>query len=464
MVEKLKPRGFLFENVKGILSSNKGEDWKKITAAFENIGYALKHQVFDASEYGVPQHRERVILIGIRADCNEFKWPVPTHGPHCASDYVSAEAALMGLDFSDDGTEVKGKYVQQLREVPPGENYSFFTVNKGYPDPQFAWRSRFSGFIYKADPTVPVKTLLANPGGWGGPFHWDSRRMTIAELKRLQSIPDEWVIHGSRAQKIRQIGNSVPPMLAFYLAKAVSAQLFDGETDDIQFSEKIESDRDNRKSRKASKTRNITLKPAEIQNKILSAKKLRATFNVDKNLDTLSEFFYSIGFKDSSRYDYRWEGNSVDVFLQNEVLVLDFGLNPMESNEIVTLNVSLASNLTIGDVEIRKLSLSAGGIVENPVLKLWAIVELIISRNSTYSNLQKFYGHFTEPHPQFDFEFIGLDQNNSLGATLQRQIGSNIGLNQDTVIDSMNERLIQFAMLNGYEVRTSKSNMFLIWP
>ena len=111
------------------------------------------------------------------------------------------------------------------------------------------------------------------------------------------------------------------------------------------------------------------MKPAEIQNKILSAKKLRATFNVDKNLDTLSEFFYSIGFKDSSRYDYRWEGNSVDVFLQNEVLVLDFGLNPMESNEIVTLNVSLASNLTIGDVEIRKLSLSAGGIVENPVLK-----------------------------------------------------------------------------------------------
>jgi DNA (cytosine-5)-methyltransferase 1 len=459
LVEKLKPRGFLFENVKGILSSNKGEDWKKITAAFRSIGYALKYQVFDAAEYGVPQHRERVILIGIRADSNEFKWPVPTHGPHGTSDYVSAEAAFEGLDFYDDGTEVKGKYVQLLKEVPPGENYSFFTINKGHPDPQFAWRSRFSGFIHKADPSVPVKTLLANPGGWGGPFHWESRRMTIAELKRLQSIPDDWLIHGSRSQKIRQIGNSVPPMLAFYLAKAVSTHLFEGNADDIQFAKEITSDINNRKSRKATKTRGITLKPAQIQKEIVHAKKLRSKFNVQRNSETLCEFFYSIGFQSSSRFDFRWEQHPVDLFVQDEVMTLDFGLNSIGSNEMVTLNVSLASRLKIGEFAIRKLSLSAGGSVEHPVLKLWALVELIITRNSTYSNLQKFYGHFTEPHPQFDFEFIGLEQNTSLDSALQCQIGSNIGLNRDTVIDSMDDGLIKFAMLNGYEVRTWESNI-----
>ncbi|SVE35628.1 uncharacterized protein METZ01_LOCUS488482, partial [marine metagenome] len=64
LVENLKPKGFLFENVKGILSANEGQDWLSIQTVFEKLGYTLFHRILDTAEYGVPQHRERVILIG----------------------------------------------------------------------------------------------------------------------------------------------------------------------------------------------------------------------------------------------------------------------------------------------------------------------------------------------------------------------------------------------------------------
>ncbi|MEL5457951.1 DNA cytosine methyltransferase, partial [Serratia ureilytica] len=82
--------------------------------------------------------------------------------------------------------------------VPPGENYLFFTEKRGYPEPIFAYRSRFSDFLYKASPEVPIKTLIASPGKYTGPFHWDNRRFTVREYMRLQGFPDAYKFYGTR--------------------------------------------------------------------------------------------------------------------------------------------------------------------------------------------------------------------------------------------------------------------------
>jgi DNA (cytosine-5)-methyltransferase 1 len=100
-------------------------------------------------------------------------------------------------------------------------NYSFYTEKLGHPNPEFGWRSRFSDFLYKTDPEKPVRTIKAQPGSASGPFHWDNRRFTEAELKRLQAFPDEFDIPQGYTTTMRQIGNSVPPKMAEALAVAI---------------------------------------------------------------------------------------------------------------------------------------------------------------------------------------------------------------------------------------------------
>ena len=80
---------------------------------------------------------------------------------------------------------MNGRYGHLLAEVPPGLNYSFFTEKMGHPRPVFAWRSKFSDFLYKADPSEPIRTLKAQGGQYTGPFHWANRPFTIGEFKRL---------------------------------------------------------------------------------------------------------------------------------------------------------------------------------------------------------------------------------------------------------------------------------------
>jgi DNA (cytosine-5)-methyltransferase 1 len=96
----------------------------------------------------------------------------------------------------------------------------------GHPNPIFAWRSKFSDFLYKADPNMPVRTLKAQGGQYTGPFHWDNRPFGINELKRLQTFPDDYDIVGGRNTIIQQIGNAVPPQIARILALSILKQIF----------------------------------------------------------------------------------------------------------------------------------------------------------------------------------------------------------------------------------------------
>ena len=228
LLKEIKPKGFLFENVYGIVGSRGGEDWKIILDAFESAGYRIFYRILDAADYGVPQHRERLIIVGSKDD--EFVFPIPTHGPDSPgnNNFYSAKGALNDVIRSEDinTLKIKGRFGHLLDDIPPGLNYSFYTEKMKHPKPIFAWRSKFSDYLYKADPEQPVRTIKASGGQYTGPFHWKNRRFTVAEIKRLQTFPDDYAIVGGRGIILKQIGNSVPPQFGRMLALAVANQIF----------------------------------------------------------------------------------------------------------------------------------------------------------------------------------------------------------------------------------------------
>jgi len=227
ILTQLKPVGFLFENVYGIVAAQNGEAWEDIKRSFEEVGYKLHYMILDAADYGVPQHRERLIIVGLKH--GKFNFPRPTHGPDsCGTPFYNAGTAIRGLELSDDERKIgiNGRFGKLINDIPPGLNYSFYTAEMGHPNPIFAWRSKFSDFMYKADPEEPVRTIKAQGGQYTGPLHWDSRYFAVPEYKRLQTFPDDYQINGSRLVAIHQIGNSVPPQLARMLALAIRMQVF----------------------------------------------------------------------------------------------------------------------------------------------------------------------------------------------------------------------------------------------
>ncbi|MCC6630414.1 MAG: DNA cytosine methyltransferase [Chloroflexi bacterium] len=226
LLKELRPKGFLFENVYGITGAQNGEAWTVIQNAFREAGYRLFSRVLDAADYGVPQHRERLFIVGLRE--GEFLFPSPTHGPDSIGQeaYFTAGEAVADADLIGMTSGLNGKYGSLLNEIPPGLNYSFYTRELGHPSPIFSWRSKFSDFLYKADPDLPVRTIKAQGGQYTGPFSWENRPFTIGELKRLQTFPDRYELVGRRQAAIQQIGNSVPPQLARMLALGVLHQVF----------------------------------------------------------------------------------------------------------------------------------------------------------------------------------------------------------------------------------------------
>lgn len=228
LLKNLSPQGFLFENVYGIIGAQNGKAWKEILQAFAEVGYKLFYRIVDAADYGVPQHRERLLIVGLKNGL--FKFPRPTHGPDSLdqTSFYNAETALEGVisKESDEANRLGGRYANLLDAIPPGLNYSFYTEEMGHPNPIFAWRSKFSDFLYKADPNTPVRTIKASGGAYTGPLHWENRFFKLEEYKRLQTIPDDYQISGSKQIAVKQIGNAVPPQLARMMAIAIRIQVF----------------------------------------------------------------------------------------------------------------------------------------------------------------------------------------------------------------------------------------------
>jgi DNA (cytosine-5)-methyltransferase 1 len=141
--------------------------------------------------------------------------------------YVTAGEAIGDLD---DGTvredeKIEGKWGRLLLEISPGDNYLFFTRERGHPRPLFKWRSRYWSFLLKLSPDMPAWTIQAQPGPYVGPFHWRNRRLRVEEVKRLQTFPDEYIVYGDKRAAQQQLGDAVPPLLAQRIGEEIIRQL-----------------------------------------------------------------------------------------------------------------------------------------------------------------------------------------------------------------------------------------------
>jgi DNA (cytosine-5)-methyltransferase 1 len=240
----LRPRAYVMENVFGLAYSNQSAPFLKgLQDGIHRLGYSSTPEVLNAADYGVPQNRQRVFIIG-SSDGTKLRHPEATHwGEHERRrppanvdqllPHVTAGQALAGLEAPPElEEEVNGKWGHLLPEIPPGGNYLHFTAHQGHPQPLFGWRSRYWTFLLKLDPDRPATTLQGQPGPYVGPFHWENRRLRLPELKRLQGFPDSYSIAGTRREAQLQIGNAVPPLLAWVVAEAVRDQTvpMDGAT------------------------------------------------------------------------------------------------------------------------------------------------------------------------------------------------------------------------------------------
>jgi len=234
ILSEAKPRAFLLENVFGLAYKNHNAFWlRRLLSSFGELGYHVDYRVLLAADYGVPQRRQRLFILGSKDGTPTF--PLPSHsGPHetrrwdgTLPRHITSGDAIGDLverwDLAEPEEIADGTFGHLLPEVPPGDNYLYFTAKRGHPKPLFEWRSRYWNFLLKLDPEQPSPTIQAQPGPWVGPFHWQSRRLRLAEIKRLQTFPDDYELVGTRRSAQIQIGNAVPPLLAEQLAAALAA-------------------------------------------------------------------------------------------------------------------------------------------------------------------------------------------------------------------------------------------------
>ncbi len=233
----LRPRAFILENVAGMAYKVHSEALKLVQATADELGYAHTWQVLNAANLGVPQIRERFFLVGMRGQT--FTFPAQTHtlgdarqlakGNGHLPRWTTAGEAINDLDTEenadDTGHYAGGQFHDLLKQIPPGDNYLFFTKERGHPKPVFGWRKRYWSFLLKLSPDLPSWTIQARRSNNMGPFHWRNRILRIAEVKRLQTFPDDWFLSGKVDDQWRQVGNAVPPLLAEVLGRALFAQL-----------------------------------------------------------------------------------------------------------------------------------------------------------------------------------------------------------------------------------------------
>lgn len=198
-----KPKFFLAENVKGLTNLAKGEVFKMILQDFSDIGYRVKYKILNAADYGVPQTRQRVIIVGVRNDIDwEYQYPVPTHnskGEDGLPVWVSVSEAMAPIPDPDKPNAL------------PNHTYSKYKLNiNGYLGHRLL------------DPNKPAPTVTARGDSKGGvvihPHPNGQRRMSCRELAAVQSFPLDYEFVGNNSSVYRQIGNAVPPLLGYAVA------------------------------------------------------------------------------------------------------------------------------------------------------------------------------------------------------------------------------------------------------
>lgn len=262
LLSLIRPRIFLFENVKGMLSM-KDENGKPIIedlqAKFanisDNLSYNIHHAVLDAVDYGVPQHRERIFFIGIRSDLN-LNWEFPV----AHNNYLTLSEAISDLPRVNSGEEVTeytmdpvndyqammrrnsrglschfcalyGEKIQTvINNVPQGEgrNYINGLVDRGQLEERFRLTSGYKntyGRLWQNQPCTTITHNMSTPSGLRCIHYEQNRALTPREGARIQSFPDWFQFYGNKSNIKSQIGNAVPPLLSIVLAEAIEQVL-----------------------------------------------------------------------------------------------------------------------------------------------------------------------------------------------------------------------------------------------
>ena len=245
VVAQSRPEAFVLENVQGLTYKTHSAQFERLLKGLGELGYNPQWKVLLAADYGVPQLRRRVFVVG-RRDGEKFEFPEPTHSgwsehsrrvdetklPHVTAGEAFADLPRLVRASADE--IVDGSYGELAAEIPPGQNYLWHTDRYGGRN-HFEWRSRYWTFLLRLDPNRPSTTLQAQPGPWVGPFHWENvlaangderaRRLRVNEMLRLMSFPDDFKIAGSRVDVQRQLGNAVPLELGKAVVRALMTQL-----------------------------------------------------------------------------------------------------------------------------------------------------------------------------------------------------------------------------------------------
>jgi len=223
--------GFMFENVPSIKHPRNRPIYEGLVKKALEAGFEVTELTAKAATYGVPQTRERVVVLG-----SKKRKPVIPPETHTLSDNgdlllppaVTAGEALEGFNlkkYFEPEEVITGRWAEHLFEIPPGWNYKALTEWAGHEAPSFVTETRFWNFLLKLSPDRPSWTIAASPGPWTGPFHWNNRRLRTPEIAALQGFPRGYKFEGSRRERIRQLGNAVPVPLAEVMIRSLIESL-----------------------------------------------------------------------------------------------------------------------------------------------------------------------------------------------------------------------------------------------
>jgi len=254
ILKELEPNMFLFENVKGLLSMQKGDLLKTIISLFKSLGYKVQYKVLNAADYGVPQIRERVIIVGTKLD-NDFIYPKATHAPMTNNlfntnlkPYLTLQEAISDLPFIKSNeesfeyaTKPQNSFQQLMRENAPKKlmehkapknNEKLVKLMESLPDggtpldipkelrPKSGFKNTYCRLWWNR-PSTTITRNLSTPSSSRCIHPKAPRPLTTREGARIQCFPDNYLFYGSRSSKNLQIGNAVPTFLSIALKDAI---------------------------------------------------------------------------------------------------------------------------------------------------------------------------------------------------------------------------------------------------
>jgi DNA (cytosine-5)-methyltransferase 1 len=237
VLNKHNPKWFLAENVGGLQSSNDKKAFEIILNELANagIGYQLTPHLYKFEEYGIPQKRHRIIIIGIRKDLDvEYKIPKPTH----ADNYVTSKKALEAPPIPENAynhkyTNHSDRVVEFLDSIPEGDNAWSEEIPKHLR--LNVQSAKMSNIYRRLDSSEPAYTVTGSGGGGTHMYHYDEpRALTNRERARLQTFDDDFIFEGNKGSIRKQIGMAVPPKGAKIIYEAVLKTFAGVEYDHIE--------------------------------------------------------------------------------------------------------------------------------------------------------------------------------------------------------------------------------------